>query len=67
GQVSLDGRAVGTPTDKQLAELRDRLKNIAPRLTAPIALQVDSAARHERLVDVLDAAGSVGVSLVLAD
>ena len=64
GQVTMNSQAFGTPADKNLGALRDSLKNIIKQYgdTDPVILRPNPQTRHDRIVDVLNAAYAAGVT-----
>lgn len=64
GTVSLNNRAYDTPTSKDLPELRAWLEDTINRFgdKDPVIIKPDLDARHERIIDVLNAAGASGVT-----
>ncbi len=62
GQVTANNQSFGTPTDRTLLTLREYLKT-AQELGSddPVIIRPDRDTRHERIVDVLNAAASAGV------
>jgi len=69
GKVSANGKSFsnGSPTDKELADLREFFKaaietgNKDPEKQDPVIIRPDPDARHERIMDVLNAAGTSGI------
>lgn len=63
GQVTMNNQSFGTPTDRHLQALRDWLKNAIEQFGGedPIIIRPNSDARHERIIDVLNAASAAGV------
>jgi len=63
GQVTMNNQSFGTPTDRKLQALRDWLKNAIEQFGGedPIIIRPNSDARHERIIDVLNAASAAGV------
>ena len=63
GQVTMNNQAFGTPTDKKLQALRDWLKNAFEQFGGedPVIIRPSPEARHERIIDVLNAAAAAGV------
>jgi biopolymer transport protein ExbD len=63
GQVSLNDQAYGTPTDRNLSSLREWLKGTIDRFgdKDPVIIRPKPETRHERIMDVLNAAGASGV------
>ena len=64
GQVTMNNQAFGTPADKNLSTLRDSLKNIIEQFGGkdPVIIRPNPQTRHERIVDVLNAAAAAGVT-----
>lgn len=74
GQVTANGQAYGTPTDKSLMALREWLKTIVGDSGAadalggfnaqknPVIVRPNPQTRHERIIDVLNAAAASGVT-----
>ncbi len=64
GQVTMNNQAFGTPADKNLGALRDSLKNIIEQFGGkdPVIIRPNPQTRHERIVDVLNAAAAAGVT-----
>jgi biopolymer transport protein ExbD len=63
GQVSANDQTFGTATDKTIAPLREFLKNAIEQFGPdnPVIIRPASEARHERVMDVLNAAAASGV------
>ncbi len=63
GTVSMNGQAYDTPTDKQLPQLRAWLQDTINKFgdKDPVIIKPDLDARHERIIDVLNAAAAAGV------
>lgn len=63
GQVSMNNQTYGQPNDKNLQALRDWLKNAIETFgdKDPVIVRPNSDARHERIIDVLNAAAASGV------
>lgn len=62
GQVVGNNTSFGTPTDKQLLSLRDWLKATQGfGGEDPVIVRPNSAARHERIIDVLDACAAANI------
>ena len=67
GKVSANGKSFGSPTDKEMADLRAfftaaiETGNKDPEKQDPVIIHPDPDARHERIMDVLNAAGASGV------
>ena len=60
----MNNQAFGTPADKNLGALRDSLKNIIEQFGGkdPVIIRPNPQTRHERIVDVLNAAAAAGVT-----
>ena len=63
GQVSMNDEVFGAPTDKGLTRLREWLKSTMDQFGGedPVIIRPQSETRHERIVDVLNAAAYAGV------
>jgi len=67
GQVSMNGKTYGSPSDKEIASLREFFTtaivsgNSDPEKQDPVIIHPDPDAHHERIMDVLNAAGASGV------
>ena len=62
GQVTGNNTAYGTPTDKSLTALREWLKSTQVfGGEDPVIIRPSSDTRHERIIDVLNAASAAGV------
>ena len=63
GQVTMNNQAFGTPTDKNLDALRDWLKNAIEQFGGddPVIIRPNPETRHERIIDVLNAASAAKV------
>ncbi len=63
GQVTMNNTAFGTPGDKQLTALRDWLKSTIAQFGGedPVIVRPNSQTRHERIIDVLNAASAASV------
>lgn len=62
GQVVGNNTSFGTPTDKQLMSLREWLKATQGfGGEDPVIVRPNSAARHERIIDVLDACAAANI------
>jgi len=63
GQVMMNNQAYGTPTDKNLNQLREWLKNAISQFgdKDPVIIRPTPETRHERIIDVLNAAAASGV------
>lgn len=64
GQVTMNEESFGTPADKSLGTLRERLKTAIGQGggEAPVIIRPNSLTRHERVIDVLNAAAAAGVT-----
>lgn len=60
GQVTMNNQAYGTPGDKNLTGLREWLKNAIEQFgdKDPVIIRPAPDTRHERIMDVLNAAAS---------
>ena len=63
GQVTMNNQSFGTPTDKNLEPLRAWLKNAIEQFGGedPVIIRPNPETRHERIIDVLNAASWAGV------
>jgi biopolymer transport protein ExbD len=63
GQVTMNNQAYGTPGDKDLNQLREKLKEIIGQFGGedPVIIRPNADTRHERIMDVLNAAAASGV------
>ncbi len=63
GQVTMNNQAYGTPTDKNLTALREWLKNAIEQFgdKDPVIIRPAPETRHERIMDVLNAAAAARV------
>ena len=63
GQVTMNNQPFGTPTDRKLQPLREWLKNAIEQFGGedPVIIRPNPETRHERIIDVLDAAAAAGV------
>lgn len=63
GVVSSSGKIYDTPSDKILTALREQLKGNIDKFgdKDPVIIRPDPQARHERIIDVLNAAAAAGV------
>ena len=63
GQVTMNSQAYGTPTDRSLTALREWLKSTIQQFGGedPVIIRPVPEARHERIIDVLNACHSSGV------
>jgi len=64
GQVTMNKQSFGTPADKKLEPLRAWLKNAREQFGGddPVIVRPNSETRHERIIDVLNAAAAAGVT-----
>jgi len=63
GQVSMNSQVFGAATDKSLTTLKDWLKSSMEQFGGedPVIIRPASETRHERIIDVLNAAAAAGV------
>ncbi len=63
GRVQLNNRVYDSPTSKELPELRAWLKETIDKFgdKDPVILRPDPQTKHERIMDVLNAAAAAGV------
>lgn len=63
GRVSVNGTVHGTGSDKDLNHLRELFKNTIVQFDNkdPVIIRPHADAKHERIMDVLNAAGASGV------
>jgi biopolymer transport protein ExbD len=63
GQVTMNNQSFGTPADRKLQALRDWLKNAIEQFGGedPVIIRPNAETRHERIIDVLNAAAAAGV------
>jgi biopolymer transport protein ExbD len=63
GQVTMNNQSFGTPTDTKLLSLREWLKNAIEQFGGedPVIIRPNPETRHERIIDVLNAAAAAGV------
>ena len=63
GQVSMNNQVYGAPTDRNLNRLREWLVTAIEQFGAdnPVIIHPQSDTRHERIVDVLNAAAAAKV------
>lgn len=64
GKVQMNNRVYALPEDKQLTELRTWLKETIAKFgdKDPVILRPDPMTKHERVMDVLNAASASGVT-----
>ncbi len=64
GQVTMNKQSFGTPADKNLPALKEWLKNAREQFGGddPVIIRPTSETRHERIIDVLNAAAAAGVT-----
>jgi biopolymer transport protein ExbD len=64
GQVTMNKQSFGTPADKKLEPLRAWLKNAREQFGGddPVIVRPTPETRHERIIDVLNAAAAAGVT-----
>ena len=63
GKVQMNNKVYDSPGSKELPELRNWLKDTISKFGAedPVIIRPDPQTRHERIVDVLNAAAASGV------
>ena len=63
GQVTMNNQSFGTATDRKLQPLREWLKNAIEQFGGedPVIIRPNPETRHERIIDVLNAAAAAGV------
>ena len=63
GQVTMNNQSFGTPADKNLTALRDWLQNAIAQYGGedPVNIRPNAETRHERIIDVLNAAAAANV------
>ena len=63
GIVRMNDSIVDTPEDRQLPELRAKIKGYIERFSDkdPVIIRPDDNARQERIIDVLNSAAAAGV------
>jgi len=63
GQVTMNNQNYGTPTDRTLTPLREWFKNEIEKFgdKDPVIIRPAADTKHERIMDVLNAAGASGV------
>lgn len=64
GLVTINNQSYGAPTDKALTALYDWLKNTIETFGAedPVIIRPSPDAKHERIINVLNAAAKAGVT-----
>lgn len=64
GKVQMNNRVYDSPTSKELPELRAWLKDTVQKFGGkdPVIIRPDPMTKHERIMDVLNAASAAGVS-----
>lgn len=64
GRIQMNNRVYDTPTSKELPELRAWLKETISKFgdRDPVILRPDPNTKHERVMDVLNAASAAGVT-----
>jgi biopolymer transport protein ExbD len=64
GRIQMNNRVYDSPTSKELPELRNWLKETIAKFgdKDPVILRPDPNTKHERVMDVLNAASAAGVS-----
>lgn len=64
GKVQMNNKVYDTPTSKDLPELRAWLKETIDKFGGkdPVILRPDPQTKHERVMDVLNAASAAGVT-----
>ncbi|MFZ4598178.1 MAG: ExbD/TolR family protein [Terrimicrobiaceae bacterium] len=64
GKVQMNNKVYDTPTSKELPELRAWLKETIDKFGGkdPVILRPDPQTKHERVMDVLNAASAAGVT-----
>jgi biopolymer transport protein ExbD len=63
GSVIVNGANLGSATDKELEKLREKFKTTIVQFDNkdPVIIRPTNQTRHERIMDVLNAAGASGV------
>jgi biopolymer transport protein ExbD len=63
GRISMNDRIYDTPSSKDLPELRAWLAETIEKFgdRDPVIIRPDPQTKHERIIDVLDAAAAVGI------
>jgi biopolymer transport protein ExbD len=63
GQVSMNNEVYGVPTDRSLQRLKEWLKATIEQFGGedPVIIRPQSETKHERIIDVLNAAAYAGV------
>jgi len=64
GKIQMNNKVYDSPTSKELPELRAWLKETIAKFDNkdPVIIRPDPQTRHERVMDVLDAAAAAGVT-----
>jgi biopolymer transport protein ExbD len=64
GKVQMNNKVYDTPTSKELPELRTWLKETIAKFgdKDPVIIRPDPQTKHERVMDVLNAASAAGVT-----
>jgi biopolymer transport protein ExbD len=64
GRIQMNNRVYDSPTSKELPELRNWLKETIAKFgdKDPVILRPDPNTKHERVMDVLNAASAAGVT-----
>ncbi len=64
GKVQMNNRVYDTPVSKELPELRKWLKDTTAKFDNkdPVIIRPDPQTKHERVMDVLNAASAAGVT-----
>lgn len=63
GNVAFQNTKVDAPDSKELPQLREKLRDLVARFGGkdPVIIKPDPTARHQRVIDVLNAAAAAGV------
>lgn len=63
GRVQINGKPIDSPTSKELPDLRAWLKDTINKFgdKDPVIIRPDPLTKHERIMDVLNAAAASGV------
>lgn len=63
GRITMNNKVYDTPTSKELPELREWLQDTINRFgeESPVIIRPNLDTRHERIIDVLNAAAASGV------